>query len=77
MPRGRSYGGVQGESGVEPESMDRDTGAYGYSARSMGQAMTPNMQAYNQNLEGPKRDAQLMGGTSRDRGNSGGGGGDY
>lgn len=76
MPKGMGYRGGQAESGVTPESMDSDQGAYGYSARRMGQATTPNMQSWNGNGRGPERGAQVSGPNSVHR-SGGGGGGDY
>ena len=77
MPAGRGYQGRQGESGMQPESMNSDTGAYGYSARRMGKPMTQNIQSWNANDGGPKRAAEINGPNSMHRGSSGGGGGDY
>lgn len=48
MPKpNKRKGGVQGESGMTPAGVNTKQGAYGYSARYMGGANTPNAQGWN------------------------------
>lgn len=78
MPSGKGYRGGQGESGVEPESMNSDSGAYGYSTRRMAPPTTDNMQSYNSEGKGPERAAAVSGPKSAHKsGGMSSGGGDY
>lgn len=48
MPTGKSYSGnkMQGESGSKPAMVGSKRGAYAHSANTMGEANTPNKQAW-------------------------------
>ena len=49
------YRGQKGQSGQTPAGVTTRKGAYAVSARSMGDAMTPNKQGWNSYGEAPTR----------------------
>ena len=53
------YKGSKGQSGMTPAGVNTKKGAYGVSARSMGDAMTPNRQHWNSYGEDPKRNGAI------------------
>lgn len=71
MPKGSKYSGTKGQSGKTPSQVGSRKGAYGYSANSMGDTTTPNMQAWNSYGEDPTRGGGIKGGGGMKRSKGG------
>ena len=60
MPKGvPMYGGSKGQSGMTPAGPETRKGAYGYSARSMADAKSPNVTGWNSYGDEPTRNAAI------------------